>query len=241
MNSYKNDIRDLITTVILSASEGSAVRSKSRFFVSLRMTVACYMAFSLLVLTNTPTYANTVEQFKTFISTTKSGKAQFSQLIRSKDGTRAEKASGTFMFARPGKFRWVYEKPYEQLIVSDGEKLWIYDKDLNQVTVKKLSNALGASPAAILTGDNNVEKSFSLKEIKNNNARPFLEAIPKAQDTNFEWIHLMFENTELTDMELYDHFGQMTELRFTKFERNPKLPSNTFKFTPPSGVDVIGD
>ena len=112
-------------------------------------------------------------------------------------------------FERPGKFRWVYEKPYAQLIVGDGSKVWFYDQDLNQVTVRKLDVALGSSPAALLAGSVDIENSFDLTEIGS------------AGGT--------------------DNFGQTTMLIFSQLERNPKIPPEVFKFSPPPGADVISE
>jgi outer membrane lipoprotein carrier protein len=97
-------------------------------------------------------------------------------------------ASGTFLFARPGKFIWTYVKPYEQVLQADGEKLYIYDKDLNQVTVKKLGDALGSSPAAILFGSNDLEKNFTLSEAGTRDGLEWLKAVPKTKDSSFEQI-----------------------------------------------------
>ncbi len=113
-------------------------------------------------------------------------------------------------FSRPGKFRWEYDKPYEQTIVGDGTRLWIYDKDLNQVTVRKLDRALGASPAALLAGSNEIEKSYALKAAGNEGGLDWLEAVPKTQDTAFERIRLGFGKAGLEAMELRDQFGQTT-------------------------------
>jgi outer membrane lipoprotein carrier protein len=146
---------------------------------------------------------------------------------------------------RPGKFRWVYEKPYEQWIVGDGDKLWIFDKDLNQVTVRKLGNSLGQSPAAILAGSDDLEKNFTLKEAGSQDGMDWLEARPKAKDTTFELVRIGFKaeggGHNLAAMELHDSFGQTSVLKFGTLERNPTLPPDTFHFTPPKGADVISD
>ena len=145
-------------------------------------------------------------------------------------------------FVRPGKFRWVYQKPYEQLIVGDGEKFWLHDVELNQVTVKKLDAALGSSPAALLSGNNEIERSFVLKDTGERDGLEWLQALPKAKDTSFEKILMAFNaQSDLVVMELYDAFGQKTVLRFSNMQRNPQLATQLFKFVPPKGADVLGE
>ena len=145
-------------------------------------------------------------------------------------------------FERPGKFRWVYEKPYKQLIVGDGAKVWFYDQDLNQVTVRKLDVAIGSSPAALLAGSSNIENDFDLSEITPEGDTEWLEAKPKARESTFEWVRLGFSRDGvLKAMELHDNFGQTTLLAFSLMERNPKIPPELFKFRPPEGADVISE
>jgi outer membrane lipoprotein carrier protein len=136
---------------------------------------------------------------------------------------------------------WEYNKPYEQTIVGDGQKLWIFDKDLNQVTVRKLDRALGASPAALLAGNNEIDKSYTLNSIGNQEGLDWLEAVPLSNDTAFERIRLGFGKEGLEAMELRDQFGQNTVIRFSEIERNPKLANDSFSFTPPPGADVISE
>ena len=187
--------------------------------------------------------ASALEQFKTFVASTKSAKGEFSQRLVKADGKGDQKVSGPttgmFVFSRPGKFIWNYQKPYEQLLQADGEKLYIYDKDLNQVTVKKLGNALGSSPAAILFGSNDLEKNFSLKEAGARDGLEWLEATPKAKDTAFDRIGIGLRNGVPEAMELRDNFGQVSLLAFTKFEKNPAMPVEQFKFVAPKGADVL--
>lgn len=186
--------------------------------------------------------AATLEQFKSFMSSTQSAKGVFTQqLVKVDSGTAKvlNKSSGTFVFLHPGKFIWTYKKPYEQLLQSDGEKFYIYDKDLNQVTVKKLGDALGSSPAAILFGSKNLEQNFTLKEAGSKNGMEWLEAIPKAKDTTFERICICMKDGVPAAMELYDSFGQVSLLTFGSFERNPAILDSQFKFSLPKGTDVF--
>lgn len=186
--------------------------------------------------------AGAIERLKTFVSTTRSAQADFTQTVTNKSGARVQSASGLMQFVRPGKFRWVYQKPYEQLIVGDGAKFWMYDVDLNQVTVKKLDAALGSSPAALLAGNNDIERAFELKDVGERDGLEWLEAIPKANDTSFDQIRMGFNaQSDLVAMELRDNFGQQTLLRFANMKRNPPLSPQLFKFVPPKGADVLTD
>lgn len=183
--------------------------------------------------------ASSVETLKAFLVQTSSAKARFAQMVLDKNMKVLQQATGTMQFARPGKFRWEYSKPYEQTIVGDGVRLWIFDKDLNQVTVRKLDRALGSSPAALLAGSNEIEKSYTLTNLGNQEGLDWLEAVPKTQETAFERIRLGFSKAGLEAMELRDQFGQITVIKFADVERNPKLPPETFRFEPPKGADVI--
>ena len=185
--------------------------------------------------------ATALEQFKTFVSTTKAARGEFTQLQVKKSETSkvAAPAIGTFVFARPGKFIWTYVKPYEQLLQADGDQLYIYDKDLNQVTVKKLGDALGSSPAAILFGSNDLEKNFTLSEAPARVGLEWLNAVPKAKDSQFQQISIGLRNGAPEAMELKDSFGQTSVLKFNKFEKNPTLGPQQFKFVVPKGADVF--
>jgi outer membrane lipoprotein carrier protein len=185
--------------------------------------------------------ASALEQFKSFVGTTKAARGQFVQTQVKKSDTSkiAAPASGTFIFARPGKFIWTYIKPYEQLLQADGDQLYIYDKDLNQVTVKKLGDALGSSPAAILFGSNDLEKNFTLSEAPARDGLEWFNAVPKAKDSQFQQISIGLKNGTPAAMELRDAFGQTSVLAFSKFEKNPSLGATQFKFVTPKGADVF--
>ena len=187
-------------------------------------------------------HAGATDKLKTFIAATHSAQSNFTQDVLDKSGKRIQSASGIMQFVRPGKFRWVYQKPYEQLIVGDGAKFWLHDVELNQVTVKKLDAALGSSPAALLSGSNEIERGFILKDSGSQDGLDWLQAVPRAQDTSFEKIRMAFNaQSELVIMELHDTFGQHTVLRFSKLQRNPQLDAALFKFVPPKGADVLGE
>ena len=185
--------------------------------------------------------AASVDLLKSFLQQTISARAKFAQIVVDKNLKQLQQATGTMEFVRPGRFRWQYDKPYEQLIVGDGMKLWVYDKDLNQVTVKKLGAALGSSPAALLAGSNEIEKIYDLINLGSQEGLDWVEAVPKSKENAFERIRLGFGLGGLEAMELRDQFGQTTVIKFAAIERNPKLPPDLFKFVPPKGADVISD
>jgi outer membrane lipoprotein carrier protein len=200
------------------------------------------IAISFTASIPSPAHADALSQFKSFVSSTQSAKGDFSQrLVKTGSGSAkvSSVSTGTFVFARPGKFIWTYQKPYEQLLQADGEQLYIYDKDLNQVTTRKLGNALGSSPAAILFGSNDLEQNFTLKEGGTKDGLEWLEATPKTKDTTFDHIGIGLRNGLPEAMELRDSFGQVSLLTFSNFEKNPPLKATSFKFTVPKGADVF--
>lgn len=186
-------------------------------------------------------FAGATDKLKSFVAATHSAQANFSQELLDKNGKRIQLVSGTMQFERPGKFRWEYQKPYEQIIVGDGKKFWLYDVDLNQVTVKKLDAALGSSPAALLSGNNEIERGFDLHDLGMRDGLDWLQAAPKSTETSFAKILMGFNaQSELVVMELHDAFGHRTVLRFSDLKNNPSLSPQQFKFVPPKGADVLG-
>jgi outer membrane lipoprotein carrier protein len=176
-----------------------------------------------------------------FIAATASAQGEFVQQVYDRKHKLTQEASGTLAFQRPGRFRWTYAKPYAQLIVGDGAKVWVYDEDLNQVTVRRLDRALGSTPAALLAGDKDIERAFKLSDQGEKDGLEWVEAQPREQDSNFETIRMGFGFSGLEVMQLADSFGQTTVLKFTALHRNPKLDAALFRFVPPKGADVIGD
>lgn len=199
-----------------------------------------FILLATLALTSAA-HAGGVERLKAFIAGAKTAEADFTQTVADKSGRVTQQASGKMAFARPGKFRWDYTAPYEQVIVGDGVKLWLYDADLEQVTVKSLGDVIAGTPAALLAGDNSIEKYFSLKNAGEAGGLEWLEATPKNRDTTFERIRMGFKGDVLVQMELFDFFGQRTTLKLSRFVRNPTIAPSRFTFTPPKGADVIGD
>lgn len=198
-------------------------------------------ALSILLCVVGPAFAGGVDALKAFITDTRTARAGFTQTVLDQNGRVRQKSEGTLAFSRPGKFRWVYQKPYEQLIVGDGSRLWIYDADLEQVTVKKLGEALGSSPAALLAGSNEIEKFFSLRDAGSGEGLEWLEARPRDRESTFESVRMGFAGNTLVAMELKDGFGQTTLLRFSGMVKNPAVNAGEFRFTPPKGADVITD
>ena len=187
-------------------------------------------------------HAGAVDQLKSFISGTRSAQAEFTQTVLDSKGRKMQTASGTMQFVRPGKFRWEYRQPYAQLIVGDGEKFWLYDADLEQVTVRKLDAALGSSPAALLSGNNEIERDFILEEAGEQYGMRWLIAKPRSKESTFSAIRMGFNaQSELAAMELNDAFGNTTILRFSQLQRNPQLAPSLFRFVPPQGADVLGE
>jgi outer membrane lipoprotein carrier protein len=184
--------------------------------------------------------ASGLDELHAFLEGTKTAQGSFRQVVVNREGRTTQTTSGTFAFARPGKFRWTYDKPFDQLIVGDGDKVWVYDHDLNQVIVRKLDAALGATPAALLAGDNALEKNFTLVAAGEGDGLEYVDATPKAADSQFKRIRLGFADDLPRKMQLTDAFGQTTDLTFSDVRRNPKLPADTFQFTPPKGADVVG-
>ena len=185
--------------------------------------------------------AATIDRLRSFVRDTHTARAQFTQQNADKSGRAMQSANGEFLLERPGKFRWTVDKPYKQIIVGDGKKVWIFDQDLNQVIARNLGDALGATPAALLAGNEDVERAFTWKDLPAADGLEWLSATPISKETTFAEIRLGFDANGLAALELFDAFGQKSTVRFTSFERNPKLAPSSFVFTPPKGADVIGD
>lgn len=197
----------------------------------------CLLAGALL---SVAAHASGLDQLKAFLDNTKTASGGFMQSVVGKSGRKPQQSAGSFALARPGKFRWQYEKPYRQLLVSDGEKLWSFDPDLNQVTTKKLGKALGSSPAALLAGGD-LESHFVLEDAGESQGIEMVDATPKSADGGFERVRIGFKGNLPRMMEIRDNFGQITTLIFTEFRSNPALAKDEFRFAPPKGADVVGE
>jgi len=182
--------------------------------------------------------ADAVAALQDFVRNTRSGSAEFTQVVTPADGTRAKTSSGRFDFARPDRFRFDYSKPYPQTLVSDGRTLWMHDPDLNQVTVRRVDKALGATPAALLAGED-LARDFTLAAQPDRDGLSWVRATPKAADSGFQWMAVGFKGQALQAVEILDRFGQRTVLTLQGLTANPPLAPERFRFVPPPGADVL--
>jgi len=194
---------------------------------------------ALLIAASAGARAGGIDELHAFLDGARNGRATFKQTVVARNARAPQVSSGTFAFQRPGKFRWSYDKPFEQLVVGDGAKVWVYDKDLNQVIVRNLDAALGATPAALLAGDNALERNFTLVDGGNADGLAWVDATPKAAESTFTKVRIGFKGALPRAMELTDAFGQQTRLAFDGFEKNVNLAADLFRFTPPPGADVV--
>jgi outer membrane lipoprotein carrier protein len=185
--------------------------------------------------------AASIDRYREFLDGARTARAAFDQKVYDRSGKLVQESKGSFVLQRPGKFRWVYDKPADQVIVGDGSRVWIYDRQLNQVTVRKMEAALGSTPAALLAGGTDVEKAFILSDGGESDGLEWVIAKPRQQEAGFESVRMGFGKSGLQAMELKDQFGQTTMLRFSNLQRNPKVDPQSFRFDPPKGADVLGD
>ncbi len=200
------------------------------------------IALSLLV--NSPAFAaesTPLEQLKSFLASTKTLTANFKQAVLDENGKAKQTSYGVFYLSRPGKFRWNYQKPFQQEIVSNGGKVWFYDTDLEQVTVKKLDKSVGSTPALLLTGDVAIEKEFTIEKQGDEEGMQWIKLLPKNAESNFKYVLIGLEKGVLGGMELHDNFGQLTRIYFSQVKSNIDLKADLFTFTVPKGVDVLED
>lgn len=171
--------------------------------------------------------------------------ADFTQTVLNEELEPLRESRGTFKLDRAGdgekgRFRWDYVAPFRQVIVGDGTNLWTYDPELEQATVKPMQETLASSPASLLTGTMPVEESFEVREIGAAGALYWIELVPRVRDTDFESVRVAIDDGELDTMELRDNLGQITRIRFENVKRNAAIDPASFHFSPPEGVDVIG-
>ena len=190
--------------------------------------------------------AGGLEDLESFVKTVKTAHSEFTQVVTlpAKDGqaARTKTSNGTFEFSRPGRFRFVYQKPFEQTIVADGQTLWLYDKDLNQVTARAQAQALGSTPAALIASAADMralQADFALTADTNSEGLEWVRATPKARDSALQLVRVGFRAGQLAVLEITDSFGQRSSLRFNAFEANASLAASSFQFKPPLGADVI--
>ncbi|MBV1775796.1 outer membrane lipoprotein chaperone LolA [Burkholderiaceae bacterium DAT-1] len=197
----------------------------------------------ITILLSATACAGGLSQLQTFIGQSQTFSAEFDQTVTQQSGRKQQQASGSLSISRPGKFNWQYVKPYQQSIIGDGSKLWVYDPDLNQVTTKSQSNALGSSPAALLAGSNDLQARYDLTEQADQDGLQWVQAKPKRKAANgesaFEQIRIGLKDNRIAAMELQDNFGQRTVIRFAKVTVGVKIAPERFTFTPPKGVDIV--
>ena len=192
------------------------------------------------------TWANGLDSLEKFIKTVKTGRTDFTQVVTAppKDGqaARTKKSSGSFEFSRPGRFKFVYKKPFEQFIVADGQTLWLFDVDLNQVTARKQAQALGSTPAALIASASDMsalQADFTLTAVPDSEGLEWVQATPKAKDSSLEHVRVGFKGADLAALDILDSFGQLSSMRFTTLQSNVALEPNSFAFKPPAGADLI--
>lgn len=192
------------------------------------------------------TWASGLESLEKFVKTVKTGRTDFTQVVTAppKDGqpSRVKKSSGSFEFSRPGRFKFVYKKPFEQFIVADGQTLWLFDVDLNQVTARKQAQALGSTPAALIASATDMaalQADFTLSPVPESDGLEWVQASPKAKDSSLQYVRVGFKGTDLAALDILDSFGQLSSMRFTTLQSNVALESNSFVFKPPAGADLI--
>ncbi len=166
--------------------------------------------------------------------------ADFRQTIEGADGKVLRSAAGRLYLQKPGRFRWDYREPSEQLILGDGKRIWFYDKDLGQANVRDMDASLASTPASLLSGGGTVDSQFEVTALPPSEGLQWFQLVPKHADTDFQAVRIGFEHGELRRMLLADKLDQVTRLTFSHSQRNEKLPAELFSFTPPPGVDVIG-
>ncbi|OZB70777.1 MAG: outer membrane lipoprotein carrier protein LolA [Thiomonas sp. 14-64-326] len=205
--------------------------------------VRFFLAGGLLVTSLPAAFAaNSVQLLEQWLQQTRGGSAQFTQTVSNPKGPAQAPATGQFAFERPDRFRWDYTKPYGQVIVSDGKQLWTYDHDLDQVTITPVTQAFKGTPAAIFAGTD-LTRLFTLQAQADAGGLQWVQATPKAKDSNFDWIRIGLRSTaqgpEVAELQLRDAFGQISTMRFTAIKYNPTFGPDSFRFTPPKGASVI--
>jgi len=196
------------------------------------------LAASLLGVASLAAHADSVDTLREFVRDVKTGRANFTQTVTSPDGAKKKTSTGSFEFSRPNRFRFNYAKPFEQVIVGDGQKVWIYDADLNQVSARKFTQALGETPAALLAGGS-MEKDFTLANQPAKDGLDWVLATPKTKDGPFQSVRVGFKAKDLAAIEITDSFGQRSLLQFHQMTPNAPLSAEAFKFVVPKGADVI--
>ena len=180
-----------------------------------------------------------VDKLKSILGATQSMSAGFTQVVIDEKGIIGQESGGLFLVQRPGKFRWEYQTPYQQMIVSNGEKVWFYDVDLEQVTIKKIIGSIGSTPALLLSGQVDIDHNYVLEDLGTRDGLVWVKLVPKSEESTFKYILIGMENQRLNTMELSDNFGQLTRIYFSGVKINTEIDPKEFRLEPPPGVDVF--
>lgn len=181
------------------------------------------------------------QQLEAFLQGLTSLRADFEQTIELPDQQGVAQSHGTFYLKRPGRVRWEYAPPNDQLIVADGSRIWLYDKELEQVSHRSQAAALKGTPAQLLSEVAPVDRDFVLTSLGERDGLEWVELQPRDKESQFNKLLLAFSHDQLRRLDMFDQFGQKTHFFFTTMERNPTLNDKLFTFKPPSGIDLIGD
>ncbi len=176
-----------------------------------------------------------------FFNEVRSYSARFNQVVLDEALNTIQESSGRLWITRPNKFRWDYDKPFRQLIVSNGKKIWVYDEELQQVTVRAMTGGLGDTPAVLLAGKGSLDDNFVVKKLGAQGKLEWVQLLPKRKDGGFEDIRIGFEKGKLRVLEMIDGFGQTTRVTLRAGRENVKIDSAKYAFKPPQGVDVVGE
>ena len=180
------------------------------------------------------------QDFDKYLAGLASWSADFTQTIDDGHGKVVRSAAGKLYLQRPGKFRWDYTEPSEQMVLADGRQIWFYDKDLAQANVRDMDSALANTPASLLSGGGPVSAQFDVTALPAKGGLQWFQLVPKRANTDFQVVRMGFDHGELASMFLADKLSQVTQLTFTHSSRNAAFAADLFSFTPPPGVDVIG-
>lgn len=202
-----------------------------------------FAAAAVLMVGGLAQAADARPQLEQFTRGLKGLEAQFTQQVADGNGRVKESSSGTLALSAPRLFRWEYVKPYPQLIVADGRTVWVFDPDLQQVTRRSQGSEEQDSPLAALIDPSKLDRDFSVAEAGSAGGLNWLELRPKrTENAAFERARLGFgSDGSLSRMEIHDTLGQRTTIGFSGWKRNPTFAADTFRYTPPAGVDVVGE
>jgi len=199
------------------------------------------LATSLLVTAVSQADTKPVDQLKSYLAATHSLTADFKQVLLNEAGNPAQTSFGVFYLQRPGKFRWNYLKPFQQQIVSTSGKVWFYDTDLEQVTIKKLDESVGSTPALLLSGDVSLEANYTMEEQGVEGTMQWIKLVPKNAESSFKYLLIGLDKGALSGMELSDNFGQLTRIYFSNMKTNTPINASVFEFKAPKNADVFAE